>query len=76
MYNEASLLKLYFKITAISMKFFLNEKHCGRPIEGRVSGMPKVDKCGQGAREGVKNCTFMRTSFMDGPLSCSLSLYY
>ena len=30
--------------------------------------MPKVDKCGQGGREGVKNGTFVRTSFMDGPL--------
>ena len=29
--------------------------------------MPKVDKCGQGGREGVKNGTFVRTSFMDGP---------
>ena len=31
--------------------------------------MPKVDKCGQGGREGVKNGTFVRTSFMDGPIS-------
>ena len=29
--------------------------------------MPKVDKCGQRGREGVKNGTFVRTSFMDGP---------
>ena len=29
--------------------------------------MPKVDKCGQGGEGGVKNGTFVRTSFMDGP---------
>ena len=31
--------------------------------------MPKVDKCGQGGREGVKNGTFVQTSFMDGPFA-------
>ena len=51
------------------------KRHCGRPIGGGGRDMPKVDKCGQEGREGVKNGTFVRTSFMDGPISIKRKFY-
>ena len=43
------------------------KRHCGRPIGGRGEGYAKSGQMRTRGREGVKNGTFVRTSFMDGP---------
>ena len=45
------------------------KRDCGRPIGGRGGGVcQKWTNADKGGGEGVKNGTFVRTSFMDGPL--------